>query len=609
MISLTMSLLEFIIQATKANNEMVIETGDEMIKCLLALVNRMEEEREVPKNWKEVKIKTIGKKGSILLMDNKRGLFITDILSKMYEIIMKNRNEEKIIEYVSDLQTGGTKERATVDNFIILSEVIRRKRKIGKKCYLMFGDAVKCFDKLWLKDCLVELYKAGCDMQDIQMIYKMNNGTIIEVETPSGMTEKLDVGEIVKQGTVLGPTLCCVSTDQINNVGESQKRNLGRELIGILVFVDDVMSAGDPEDTRKAIRNCRTMEKLKKTTYGLKKTNYMVMNTGREEEEAIEEEVKEGIVPRTSKYEYLGFFLDEKANCMYNIEMKGTNMKGQIVALKSMASYRNLGPKFLIVRLYLYEACIVKSLLYGIEAWNKQTNQEIKALEKKQAKALCSLLELPKSTPYLGMLNELGIWKLEEKINYRRVMLVQNILKSNDRRLTKRILLEQQDEAEDDDTIYETTKRTLERYGIDINDIAHMRKSELKKDVKKEICREMNRMIQKAADNMTKMRFMKGEVFARKKYVEKMNGHESLRVLKTRLNMQPVYKNFKADVKLEKQCPYCVQSEDNTEHLVECKAVGRTLLTREDLKNTEDIQMWRQINERITFNIDNRKPQ
>lgn len=137
--------------------------------------------------------------------------------------------------------------------------------------------------------------------------------------------------------------------------------------------------------------------------------------------------------------------------------------------------------------------------------------------------------------------------------------------------------------------------------------IAEMRKSELKKKVKKEIGKEMNRIIQKAAVNMTKMRFMKGETFERKKYVEEMNGHDSLKVLKTRLNMQPVYKNFKANVKLEKQCPYCVQSEDSTEHLVECKAVGRSMLTSEDLKDTEDIQMWRQITERITFNIENRK--
>ena len=469
----------------------------------------------------------------------------------------------------------------------------------------MFGDAVKCFDKLWLKDSLVELYKAGCDLQDIQMVYKMNAGTVIEVETPSGMTEKLNVGEVVKQGTVLGPTLCCVSTDQINNVGENQDRSVGRELIGILVFVDDVMSAGNAEDIKKAIRNCREMEHLKKTTYGLKKTKYMVMKTGREEEEIIEENVKEGTVQKTNQYEYLGFFLDENANCTYHIKKKGENVKGQIVALKSIASYCNVGAMFISVRLQLYELCTIHSLLYGIEAWNKQTKKEIKDLEKQQAKALCSLLHLPRTTPYLGLLNETGIWKVEERINYRRIMLVQNILKSDDRRLAKRLLV-QQTEEDDDDTLYATTKKALDRYGIDIKSIASMKKSQLKKMVKEEIEKEMNRMIQKAAENMTKLRFVKGSEFGRKPYLDGMDGHASLEILKTRLNMQRVYKNYKADMKLNKMCPYCGTEEDGTEHLVDCQEFGRTMLTSEDIRNTSNTQLWRQLNERITFNLRNR---
>ena len=56
------------------------------------------------------------------------------------------------------------------------------------------------------------------------MIYEMNKGTEISIVTPVGRTEKTQVGEIVKQGTVLGPTLCCVETDQINKVGENQMR-------------------------------------------------------------------------------------------------------------------------------------------------------------------------------------------------------------------------------------------------------------------------------------------------------------------------------------------------------------------------------------------------
>ena len=145
-------------------SELVTETGDEMAECLHTLMNRMEKERIVPEPWNIVKVKTIGKIGSILDMNNKRGLFIAEILSKVYEIVLKNRNDEKIRSYLSDFQIGGVKLRAPVDCIILLSEVIRQKRKLGKKCYIMFGDAVKCFDKLWLKDSLVELFKAGCNV-------------------------------------------------------------------------------------------------------------------------------------------------------------------------------------------------------------------------------------------------------------------------------------------------------------------------------------------------------------------------------------------------------------------------------------------------------------
>ena len=99
----------------------------------------------------------------------------------------------------------------------------------------------------------------------------MSENTEIEIETPFGMTEKISVGEVVKQGTILGPTLCCVEIDQINKIGENQERSLGKEHIAILIFVDDVMSAGNAEDIRKSIRNCRVMEQQKKVTYRVKK--------------------------------------------------------------------------------------------------------------------------------------------------------------------------------------------------------------------------------------------------------------------------------------------------------------------------------------------------
>ena len=87
-----------------------------------------------------------------------------------------------------------------------------------------------------------------------------------------------------------------------------------------------------------------------------------------------------------------------------------------------------------------------------------------------------------------------------------------------------------------------------QRKPIDIRLIENMMKSELKRRVKNRIEEEMEESIQKAAEHMNKMKFMKGEKFERKAYVKDMGGHDSLQVLKIRLNMQPVFKNYKGDM-------------------------------------------------------------
>ena len=143
------------------------------------------------------------------------------------------------------------------------------------------------------------------------------------------------------------------------------------------MFVDDVMSAGSAEDARKCIKNLREMERKKKFSFGLKKTNYMVVNTGREPAEKIEERVKAGVVPQTDEYKYVGLWINQQGNCSTHIEKKAKKVKGEVAALKNLASFYNVGETFLSVRLRLYESCIVPSILYNLEGWNKLSKTEI----------------------------------------------------------------------------------------------------------------------------------------------------------------------------------------------------------------------------------------
>ena len=81
---------------------------------------------------------------------------------------------------------------------------------------------------------------------------------------------------MVRQGSIYGPTLCCVSTAKVNDIGEEVKESLEEIQIGMLIFMDDINSTSkDAENIKRAIRNCRALEEQKKFTFGLDKTKYI----------------------------------------------------------------------------------------------------------------------------------------------------------------------------------------------------------------------------------------------------------------------------------------------------------------------------------------------
>ena len=136
--------------------------------------------------------------------------------------------------------------------------------------------------------------------------------------------------------------------------------------------------------------------------------------------------------------------------------------------------------------------------------------------------------------------------------------------------------------------------------------IADMKKSELKKTVKERINNKMEAMFEETAKKMKKLRFITDFKCKRKEYFTQMEGFECLQTIKRRLNMLPVYANYRADVSMQSTCEHCGKVEDNTEHLVECEVLGETIITKENLKDTSNAHTWRLINERVRFNLDNR---
>ena len=73
-----------------------------------------------------------------------------------------------------------------MDNIVIVSAIIEQRRIEKRNTFVFFVDAVKCFDKLQLQDCIVEMAKLGYNKNDLEILYKLNETVQVKINTPYG---------------------------------------------------------------------------------------------------------------------------------------------------------------------------------------------------------------------------------------------------------------------------------------------------------------------------------------------------------------------------------------------------------------------------------------
>ena len=419
-------------------NEMIIEGGEQMEISLGRIYNKIMEEGETPEEWEKMVIKSIYKnKGQKLEMTNRRGIFLTNIISKLFEKVINNKTKNEI--KMSEYQSGGQTRRSTVDNWIVLGAVIDNNKRIGKETYIIFVDAEKCFDKLWLKDTLVDLHEAGLRERETNIIYEMNKMSTIFIKTPVGETKPIIANEIVKQGTIYGPKLCCVSTDKINTLEEECITYLSPDLYTKgLVFVDDMAMAGSREAIEKFGKNIKSMEEKKKFTISVKKSNYMIItNNENKTMEEVHIEVEKGIIQQTKEYKYLGNWINSKGNMDRHLEESEGKIKGMVAEVKRTGNKNKVGVLDLQIQLLLFEKTIMSTILFNLEAWTGIRAKDITRLERMQTNGLKNILGVPRTTPELGIQIETGTWPMINKIHYKKLMLLRELMTSDENRLAK----------------------------------------------------------------------------------------------------------------------------------------------------------------------------
>ena len=168
-----------------------------------------------------------------------------------------NDEYDNIDEELSDSNVGARKNRNIRDNVFVLNAITNSiVNDDAEPVDVQVYDVDKCFDALWMQECINDLYETGFQNDKLALLFLENQNAEIAIKTTNGLSKRESITNVVMQGTVWGSLFCTATMDKLGKLEYSNEDLLykykGEVEIPTLGMVDDLLS----------IRKC-SMESVK----------------------------------------------------------------------------------------------------------------------------------------------------------------------------------------------------------------------------------------------------------------------------------------------------------------------------------------------------------
>ena len=405
-----------------------LRAGQSLISSLTQMLNYIKINLEIPEQWLNVLITTIyKKKGSRKVLTYYRGIFITSVLSKIMEKLIKARIDP-YTSRVSKLQAGSRANRSTCDNIFLLNGLIDHALYLNSPLYLTFYDFKTCFDSLWLEDSMITMWNLGVKNEMLALMYKLNEHSTVQVKTPHGITKPFSTPRIVKQGTVLGPMLCSSSTAEVVEFKTTGGASIGKVNIGALVFVDDITDINtNINDVCSSHSSIVQFGINKRLEFGVPKCVIMAINT--KCHDSIPTLYIDGQPLKVvNEAKCLGDIFNNKGNNNSLISDRVKSADSIIINTFALCNDITLGLHCIETLMLLYKSVFLSATLFNCQAWSSLSATNIRDLQVTQLKFLKRLLKTPSSTPNACVFMELGVLPIVNEIHKRQLSFLHHIL-------------------------------------------------------------------------------------------------------------------------------------------------------------------------------------
>ena len=146
-------------------------------------------------------------------MNNDRGIFILTAMKKILDKLIFFDKFDDIESHMSDSNIGARKDRNVKNHLFMIYGIINSVIKGKEACIdLQIYDLVKAFDALWLEECMNDVFDSLSEEnrdEKIALLYESNKKNLVAVNTAVGLTERINIPNIVQQGGT-----CIISPSQ-----------------------------------------------------------------------------------------------------------------------------------------------------------------------------------------------------------------------------------------------------------------------------------------------------------------------------------------------------------------------------------------------------------
>ena len=315
-----------------------------------------------PDEWGISAITSIPKKGNLKLTDNYRGISLTQVAAKVYNLLLLNRIRPTIDEVLSPNQNGFRTDRSTAAHILALRRLVEELKNHQKEAVLLFIDFKKAFDSIDRNVVFKILEAYGIPPEIVEAIRIMYTNTSATVITPEGLTDFFTINTGVLQGDPLAPFLFIICLDfalrkaieQSDGITLKSRRSRRHpaECLADLGYADDIVLLEDDIQNSEA---CQSLGLYLNAT----KTKFMHLNL---KSEFVMNSLGGSKIEKVNDFKYLGCY----TTTSYDMDLRIGQAWGAMNSLNKVWK-SNIKSA---TKTKVFKASVESILLYGSDSWS-----------------------------------------------------------------------------------------------------------------------------------------------------------------------------------------------------------------------------------------------